>query len=117
MHKGDEIPLILSGSTFKQAIFIISEKRHGCVGIVDKAGNILGVFTDGDLRRHIDYDINTTIIDDIMTIKPVLLSADIFASEALKKMNQMQITSFFIAEAAKPLGIIHMHDIIRAKVA
>lgn len=117
MHAGADIPLTYHDEPATKAIIEMTSKRLGCVGIIDKQGNLLGIFTDGDLRRHIEHDLKAIKIAEIMTTNPKIISQDAFASEALGIMNKMNITNLFVIEANKPVGVIHMHDILRAKIA
>lgn len=117
MHAGQGVPLVESGSKVIEAIYEMSAKRLGCVGVIDKKGQLLGIFTDGDLRRHIDCDVKMTVIDEVMTTNSKTIGKDAFASEALCIMNAKSITSLFVLDGSEPVGVIHMHDILRAKVA
>lgn len=117
MHVGDELPLIGLGATVSEAILEITKKRFGCVGVVDKAGKLVGLLTDGDLRRHIGLDYRITKVDDLITKNPTVASPDIYAAEMLYILNSKKITNCFAVENGKPVGIIHIHDLLRAKVA
>jgi arabinose-5-phosphate isomerase len=116
MHKGDDIPLILHNKMAFDALIEMSNKRLGCVGIIDNHDNLIGMLTDGDIRRHIDCDFKHTYISEIMTKNPISIHSNIFASEALNLMNTSAITNLFILQDAKPIGVIHIHDILKAKV-
>lgn len=116
MHKGDEIPLILHDKPALNALIEMSAKRLGCVGIVSDNGDFMGILTDGDIRRHINFDFKHNVISEIMTRNPITISSNICASEALHIMSSKKITNIFVLEGTKPIGIIHMHDILRAKV-
>jgi len=117
MHKKSEVPLVEENESVLIAILEMSKKRFGCVGITNDLGNLIGIFTDGDLRRHIDCDFKSANILNIMTKNPVKISPDTFASEALGIMNKNSITSVFVTENSVPVGIIHLHDLLKAKVA
>ena len=119
MHTGDELPLVPDYVTLKDAILVMSSKMLGCVGIVDKDNNLQGIFTDGDLRRIIaNIDMNTKITD-IMIKNPKTIDKDALLVEAINKMNNTGkgITQLFVVENDKPIGIIHIHDCLRAGVA
>jgi arabinose-5-phosphate isomerase len=116
MHTKEAIPLAYYYEPATKAILEMTSKRLGCVGIIDENGKLLGVFTDGDLRRHIEHDLKTIRIEDIMTKNPKVITKDAFASEALGIMNKKAITNLFVVEDSKPVGVIHMHDILRAKI-
>lgn len=116
MHSGEEMPVVKSTMVAMDAILEMTTKRLGCVGIVEDHGTFAGIFTDGDLRRHINHDFKSITIAEIMTKKPLVIGPEMLASEALGIMNRKAITNIFIVENDKPIGIVHMHDILRAKV-
>lgn len=116
MHSDETMPLVKENENCFAAIVEMTRKRLGCVGITNQASQLIGIFTDGDLRRHVDADFKNHTITEIMTHKPTTITKDIFASEALRIMNKMSIMALFVTENEKPIGIIHMHDILRAKV-
>jgi len=95
----------------------MSAKGFGCVAIVDPTGNIAGIITDGDLRRQMRPDLMTALVDDIMTRNPKVVDRDSLASEALELLNSLKITALIVTEANKPVGIVHLHDLLRAGVA
>jgi arabinose-5-phosphate isomerase len=95
----------------------MSAKGFGCVAIVDPTGNIAGIITDGDLRRQMRPDLMTALVDDIMTRNPKVIERDSLASEALELLNSLKITALIVTEANKPVGIVHLHDLLRAGVA
>jgi arabinose-5-phosphate isomerase len=117
MHVDAAMPVVRSTASLKDGILEMSNKRLGCVGVVDEQGEFLGIFTDGDLRRHIDSNFSDTKICDVMTIKPITFQKQQFASEALAIMNKKLITVGFVLDGDKPIGVLHMHDILKAKVA
>src|SRR6266446_9022908 len=116
MHAGDAVPLKPLGTKMSDALVEMSSKGFGCVGIVDARGYIVGIVTDGDLRRHMRPDLMTAFVDDVMTKNPKTISRDLLASEALEILNSSKITALIVTEANKPVGIVHMHDILRAGV-
>jgi arabinose-5-phosphate isomerase len=95
----------------------MNSKGFGCVGIVDAAGQIAGIVTDGDLRRHMGPDLMSAVVDEIMTRSPKTISRDLLASEALEILNSSKITALIVTDANKPVGIVHLHDLLRAGVA
>lgn len=118
MHKDSEIPLINIDATLADAIFEISQKRFGCVGVVNSQNQIIGMITDGDIRRHIDSDIRNTLAKDIMTQNPLTVSSTIFASEVLKILNDNKRTNIFVvSENDEVLGVVHIHDLLKARVS
>jgi arabinose-5-phosphate isomerase len=116
MHTGDTVPLKPQGTRMSDALVEMSSKGFGCVGIVDGRGRISGIVTDGDLRRHMRPDLMTALVDDVMTKQPKTISPDLLASEALEILNSSKITALIVTEAGKPVGIVHLHDILRAGV-
>ena len=118
MHQGDEIPLTRRGAPMSEAIMLIGEKRLGCVGVVDAAGKLVGIITDGDLRRHLSGpDLLARKVDSVMTAKPKTIAPDTLVGAALDILNQSKITALFVVEGGKPVGIVHMHDLLRLGVA
>ena len=117
MHKGDAIPLAKRGSLMGDAIVEISTKGFGCVGITDAAGRLVGIITDGDLRRHMRRDLIDARVEEVMTPKPKTISPTQLASEALEILNSSKITALMVEDGGKPVGIVHFHDLMRAGVA
>jgi arabinose-5-phosphate isomerase len=117
MHSGDAVPLKPLGTRMSDALVEMSSKGFGCVGITDAHGAIVGIVTDGDLRRHMRPDLMTALVDDVMTKNPKTISRDLLASEALEILNSSKITALIVTAAGKPVGIVHLHDILRAGVA
>jgi arabinose-5-phosphate isomerase len=117
MHTGDAVPLKPLGTRMSDALVEMSSKGFGCVGIVDISGAIVGIVTDGDLRRHMRPDLMTALVDDVMTKNPKTISRDLLASEALEILNSSKITALIVTDANRPVGIVHLHDILRAGVA
>lgn len=116
MHSGVQMPIVTEDSLGMTALAEMNSKRLGCVGIINKNGDLIGIFTDGDIRRHIDTDFRHVKISEIMTTSPKTISSSAFASEALHLMNNKVITNLFVVEDSKPVGVVHMHDILKAKV-
>ena len=116
MHAGDAVPIKPLGTKMSDALVEMSSKGFGCVGITDTRGAIVGIVTDGDLRRHMRPDLMTAFVDDVMTKNPKTISRDLLASEALEILNSSKITALIVTEANKPVVIVHMHDILRAGV-
>jgi len=118
MHSGEALPLAPQGATMSDAIMLISEKRLGCVGIVAPDGRLVGVITDGDLRRRLaEKDLLAMKVDDVMTTTPKTAPPDMLVGAALDLLNQTKITVLFIVDEEKPVGIVHMHDLLRLGVA
>ena len=117
MHSGDAVPLKPLGTRMSDALVEMSSKGFGCVGIVDARGVIVGIVTDGDLRRHMRPDLMTALVDDVMTKNPKTIPRGLLASEALEILNSSKITALIVTDASRPVGIVHLHDILRAGVA
>jgi arabinose-5-phosphate isomerase len=117
MHSGEKIPLVAAGAPMSEALVEMSAKGFGCVGITDARGNLIGIVTDGDLRRHMRPDLLEARVEEVMTRSPKTVAPDQLASEALEILNSSKITALIVAEAGKPIGIIHIHDLLRAGVA
>ncbi|WP_299437919.1 KpsF/GutQ family sugar-phosphate isomerase [uncultured Rhodospira sp.] len=118
MHTGDEVPLVAGETPMSKALIEMSRKGFGCAGIVDEAGHLVGIITDGDLRRHMAPDLVQRSAAAIMTRDPRSVAPDALAVEALRVMNSgdRPITSLFVVESGRPVGFIHMHDLLRAGV-
>jgi arabinose-5-phosphate isomerase len=117
MHVGAAMPLAPLGSRMSDAILEMTAKGFGCVGITDTRGLLLGIITDGDLRRHMRNDLLDTLVDDVMTRKPKTVRPDQLLSESLDILNSMKVTALFAVEAGRPIGIIHVHDLLRVGAA
>jgi arabinose-5-phosphate isomerase len=119
MHGADELPLIAPDATMDAAILRMTEKRFGCVGVVDAAGQLIGIVTDGDLRRHIGSDLLAKRVEQVMTRSPKSIRPKALAAEALGRMNagERPVTCLFVVEHGKPVGIVHVHDCLRAGIA
>ncbi|WP_369060586.1 KpsF/GutQ family sugar-phosphate isomerase [Caulobacter sp. 73W] len=115
MHKDGELPLVPSTKTMAQALLVMTEKRFGCVGVTSPDGRLAGLITDGDLRRHMD-GLMTHSAGEVMTPSPLTIAPGALAAEALKLMNDRRITVLFVVEAKRPVGILHIHDLLRAGV-
>lgn len=116
MHKGDELPVIGPDAKMSEALMVMTSKSFGCVGIVDDAGMLIGVVTDGDLRRHMGAGLLEAKASDIMTARPKTVPPNKLASAALEVMNASRITSLFVVDGGKPIGIVHVHDFLRAGI-
>ncbi|MGO4712379.1 KpsF/GutQ family sugar-phosphate isomerase [Bradyrhizobium sp. 2TAF24] len=119
MHTGAAIPLKPLGTKMSDALVEMTSKGFGCVGIVDGKGELAGIITDGDLRRHMRADLMTATVDEVMTRQPKTISPDTLASEMLEMLNSSKpaVTVLIVAEGKKPVGIVHVHDVLRAGVA
>lgn len=120
MKKGEEVPLVREDTPMKEALFEITSKRLGVTGVVDAEGRLVGAITDGDLRRGLEKKGNIFGFKaaELMTRSPKVVSGEMLAAEAVAVMEQFPITSLFILDqqSKKPIGVIHLHDIIKAGV-
>jgi arabinose-5-phosphate isomerase len=117
MHTGTTVPLAPLGTAMSDAIIEITAKGFGCVGITDPRGQLVGIITDGDLRRHMRSDLLDATVDDVMTRGPKTVRPDQLISETLELLNTKKVTALFVVEAGKPVGVIHIHDLLRAGAA
>ncbi len=117
MHVGDEVPLIGTDDVMSHALLIMTAKTFGCVGVVDDGGDLVGIVTDGDLRRHMGPDLLRERVGDVMTKGPLTIRANALAAEAVRVMNERSITSLFVCDGMKPAGIVRLHDCLKAGVA
>lgn len=118
MHAGQEVPLVPPDAPMSEAILVMSAKSFGCVGVCGADGRLVGVVTDGDLRRHMDDRLLVRTVGEIMHANPKTITAGHLAAEALGLMNRFAITALFVVDdAVRPTGFLHMHDCLRAGVA
>ncbi|MBP7064619.1 KpsF/GutQ family sugar-phosphate isomerase [Ferrovibrio sp.] len=118
MHTGPSLPLVPVGTGMGEALVMMTGRSFGCIGIVGKSGRdkgrLVGIVTDGDLRRHIGNDLLSRQVEQVMTKAPAVIGPNLLAGEALLEMNKRRITAFFVVDGGKPIGILHMHDCVRA---
>jgi arabinose-5-phosphate isomerase len=117
MHTGDAVPLVRSGEPMQAAVDEISEKNYGCVGIVDDAGRLVGIITDGDIRRRLADDLMKRTVDEVMTRKPKVVQPDTLLASALEHLNSASITALMVVDNGRPVGLVHMHDLLRVGAA
>ncbi|MGE3332254.1 MAG: SIS domain-containing protein [Rhodospirillaceae bacterium] len=117
MHAGSELPLVFADAPMSEVVLIMTQKTFGVAGVTDKDGHLIGIVTDGDLRRHIGGNLFALKASDVMTRTPKFTARNMLAAEALRRMNEWKITSVFVVDDNKPVGILRMHDVLRAGVA
>ena len=118
MHTGTSVPLVPPDAPMSEAILVMSAKSFGCVGVRGQDGRLVGVITDGDLRRHMDDGLLARNVGEIMHRDPKTITAAHLAAEALGVMNRFAITALFVVDdSQRPAGFLHMHDCLRAGVA
>ncbi len=117
MHGGEEMPLVRTGTLMSDVLLAIAGRKFGCVGVLEDDGRLSGIVTDGDLRRHMGDALLRMPVDDVMTRQPITVQPDLLASSALDMMNARRVTAVFVVDAEGcPIGILHVHDLIRAGV-
>jgi arabinose-5-phosphate isomerase len=117
MHKGDEIPLGPEAMPMQDVLLAMASGRLGCVGIVNAGGALVGIVTDGDVRRHAVQGLEGRKASEVMTRGPKTATPDQLAAEALALMTEKKITQLFVLEGTRPVGVIHIHDCLRAGLA
>jgi|SRR5690348_10841938 arabinose-5-phosphate isomerase len=117
MHTGAALPLAPLGTPMSEAILEMTAKGFGCVGITDGHGILVGIITDGDLRRHMRGNLLNALVDDVMTRGPKTVPPKQLLSETLDMLNSMKVTALYAVEVGKPVGIIHVHDLLRVGAA
>jgi arabinose-5-phosphate isomerase len=117
MHAADAMPLVQAGVLLSEAIVEMTSKRFGITGVLDNTGHLAGVLTDGDLRRAFTQGFVDRRVEDIMTRAPRTIHPDMLASALLAELSTSSITAAFVVEHAKPLGIVHIHDLLKSGVA
>ena len=117
MHTGSEMPILEENANMQAVLLEMTSKRLGCVGFINYAGELTGILTDGDLRRCLSGDILNSKASDLMTKNPKTISPNAMIAEALKLMHDKKITNLFVLENKKPIGVIHIHDLLNNGVA
>ncbi|HEY9218856.1 MAG TPA: CBS domain-containing protein, partial [Phenylobacterium sp.] len=118
MHRADELPLVQEGASMREALPVMSAKNWGLLGVVDAAGRLSGVISDGDIRRHADGLLGFTV-DEVMTRGPrKIVPTDMLAAEALALMSDPPpaVTVLFVVDDGRPVGLLQIHDLVRAGV-
>jgi arabinose-5-phosphate isomerase len=116
MATGTALPLVREDAVMSEALVTMTEKAKGCLGVVDGRGRLAGVITDGDLRRNMGKNLLSLRCADIMTRKPKTIAPDALTSGALELLNASKITALFVVVSGKPVGIVHVHDLLRIGV-
>jgi arabinose-5-phosphate isomerase len=118
MHTGDALPVVRQDVLLRDALLEISKKGMGMTAVVDAAGQLLGIFTDGDLRRALDQgvDVRDTPVSTVMTLAPATIESHKLAAEAVQQMDARRVNGLLVLEAGILVGAINMHDLLRARV-
>jgi arabinose-5-phosphate isomerase len=117
MHGGARLPLVPTGTGMREAVLVMSDKGFGCVAVVSEDGALRGVITDGDLRRRFGSDLLGMTVEEVMSRNPKTVAPDTLAATALETINAMAITSLIVVEDGRPVGLVHLHDLLRIGVA
>ncbi|MFT5691921.1 MAG: arabinose-5-phosphate isomerase, partial [Oceanicoccus sp.] len=120
MHKGSQIPIVSPEAKLSDALLEVTTKKLGMTTVVDDANTLIGIFTDGDLRRALDQniDIRTALIKDVMTINCKTISPDMLAAQALAIMDEAKISVLAVVDSEnRPIGALHIHDLLEAGIA
>ena len=113
MHGKSELPLAKENEQMSKALLTMTNKSFGCLGVINKDRKLVGIITDGDLRRNMNTNLINKKASDLMTKKPTIGDQNLLVGEALNIMNNKKITSLFICIKTKPIGIVHIHDLLR----
>jgi arabinose-5-phosphate isomerase len=117
MHSGAAVPLISAQAEMSEALIVMSAKSFGCVGVVDESGALVGIVTDGDLRRHMGPKLISMGVAQVMTAAPRSISPGDLAATALNELQGSEITALFVVEDRKPVGLVHIHDLLKLGLA
>jgi arabinose-5-phosphate isomerase len=113
MRSGDEMPIVGLQTPMTETIIEMTAKRFGCVGVLRETGKLAGMITDGDLRRHMEGDILAMTAGEVMTPDPKAIGENILTAQILAMMNENKITTYFVVSDGRPVGIVHIHDVLR----
>ena len=113
MHTGNSLPLAKETDKMSKTLITMTKKSFGCVGVINKKQKLIGIITDGDLRKKMNNKLFNLTASEIMTKKPTTGEKNMLVGEVLNIMNRKKITNLFICEKNKPIGIIHIHDLLR----
>lgn len=117
MRKDADIPLVNADDVMAQVLVVMTQKSLGCAGVCDAEGHLIGIITDGDLRRHMNNDLPKLKASEVMTQHPMTVTPAILAAEALNILNDKKRTQLFVVDNKKPVGVLHIHDLLRAGIA
>lgn len=117
MHTGDRMPVVSVGTKMPEAIRTLSQKRFGCVCVIDAEGKLAGIVTDGDLSRNLDRNLAETRVEEIMTTRPKTVPRQMLAGAAIAMLNENNIGALIVVEGDVPVGLVHFHDLLRIGAA
>ena len=113
MHTDEHVPLVPRGTMMSEGIVLMTARGFGCLGVIDDDERLTGIITDGDLRRHLSDDLLSRRVEEVMTPDPKVIEPDVVVTGALERLDSLNITSLFVVENEKPIGIVHVHDLMR----
>ena len=114
MHKREELPIGPESTPMTDALILMTQRSYGCFGVTDSEGRLAGIVTDGDLRRNMKSELLSLTVGNVMTRSPKSIDPDALTSEALEQLNTLKITSLFVIDGERrPVGLIHIHDLLR----
>jgi arabinose-5-phosphate isomerase len=113
MRRNNEIPIVKYSDKMPEVLLEITSKRLGCCAVINQENHLIGIITDGDLRRHLTNNFLEKTAQDVMTLDPQTIDQESFINQAIELMNKKTITSFFICNDKKLIGIIHLHDCLK----
>ena len=117
MHTGDRLPIVPLGMLMADALVVHSEKSFGCAIVVDRDGSLAGIVTDGDIRRHMSGDLLSRAVDEVMTPTPLTIAPDMLVAEALDLIETRKKGALIVAEDRRPVGLVHVLDLLRVGAA
>ncbi|GAB2184634.1 KpsF/GutQ family sugar-phosphate isomerase [Roseibium sp. LAB1] len=117
MHTGERMPLVSANTSMSEGIVLMTQRGFGVLGVVDELKQLIGIITDGDLRRHVSSNLLAKSAGEIMTRAPKTVTPDTLSASILELANSLSITSVFVIEDGRPVGIVHLHDLLRIGAA
>lgn len=117
MRQKDDMPLVKEADVMAQVLVVMTQKSLGCAGVIGASGHLIGIITDGDLRRHMNNDLPSRSAAQVMTPSPMVVAPTMLAAEAIKILNEKKRSQLFVVENNLPVGILHLHDLLRAGIA
>src|SRR5215213_471020 len=117
MHRGDRLPIVPLGTRMADALVVQSEKSFGCTIVVDRQGDLAGIVTDGDIRRHMSGDLLSRTVEEVMTPDPLTIVPDMLVAEALDLIETRKKGALIVADGGRPMGLVHVLDLLRIGAA
>ena len=117
MHTGERLPIVALGTRMAEALVVQSEKSFGCTIVVDRQGDLAGIITDGDIRRHMSGDLLSRTVEEVMTPDPLTVAPDMLVAEALDLIETRKKGALIVADGGRPMGLVHVLDLLRIGAA